>query len=300
MKDEKKARLKRQLISGGIYIALAAAVVGVTTSTVAKLMSDTGIESIPEQTKYGGDSGAQAEMPNVPEIPEIPDISEYEVSGTADGVSSEIVPGDTPESENVSINTEAAESEPQTENTVNTDNMGNTDNIAQTETTAEGVQDEPDYGYPGYVKPCEGYILREYSSDALVYSPTMYDYRIHEGTDIAAEVGTPIKAVAGGKVTDISEDDMYGMTVTIESPDGLTLRYCNLSESALQGVEVGAVVQTGAVIGGVGETALCESAEAPHLHIEAMRGGSRIDPEDLFEEFYSSEATVALTSTEID
>ena len=39
MKDDRKTRLKKQMLSGAIYIALAAAVVGVTTGTVEKLIN---------------------------------------------------------------------------------------------------------------------------------------------------------------------------------------------------------------------------------------------------------------------
>ena len=36
-------------------------------------------------------------------------------------------------------------------------------------------------------------------------------------------------------------------------------------------------------LGGVGESALGESGEQPHLHLEVERQGQHIDPQQLFE-----------------
>lgn len=275
MKDENKQRLKRQLITGGIYIALAAAVVGVTTSSVVKLIN--GGAKLPEvpQTKYGE---SKLILPEIPEVNTV--LPNSEVSGTQDGVNAEV-------SEN------ADKPEPVT---------------ASPEKAAEDVESpekpllSPDdnIGYTGYIKPCDGYISREYSDDVLVYSPTMYDYRTHCGVDIAAEVGTQVKAIAGGVISDVSDDDLYGTTITVDSRDGLSIKYCNLSPELPDTSKVGNVVQTGSIIAGIGQTALCEASEAPHVHIEALRNGESFNPADLFEEANSAEAASAIAENIVD
>lgn len=294
MKDDRKTRLKKQMLSGAIYIALAAAVVGVTTGTVEKLINTKEI-SLPEtdleNTKYG------TALPEIPELPEIPDAAinknsdsdaessdGAQVSGLGDGVNAEIIPGDemyTPEIQETAE--ESSENLPE-----------------QVEVSAEQTVSEPDYGYPGYVKPCGGLIVREYSPDVLVYSPTMYDYRVHTGIDIAADIGTQIKAISGGRISEVKNDDLYGTTVTIDSPDGLRISYSNLSAELPQGIETGADIQTGSVIGGVGDTAICESAQAPHLHVEAARDGNAFDPSELFTDAEAKETAAAATSEETD
>lgn len=294
MKDDRKTRLKKQMLSGAIYMALAAAVVGVTTGTVEKLINTKEI-SLPEtnleNTKYG------TELPEIPELPKIPDAvinknSDYDaenqnsaqVSGLGDGVNAEIVPGEemfTPEVQSTAEKAEEITQEP-------------------AEVSAEQPVSEPDYGYPGYVKPCGGLITREYSPDVLVYSPTMYDYRVHTGIDIAADIGTQIKAISGGKISEVRDDDMYGTTITVDSPDGLRISYSNLSAELPQGIEAGADIQTGSVIGGVGDTAICESAQAPHLHVEASRNGNAFDPSELFTDAEAKETAAAVTSEETD
>ena len=282
MKDDRKTRLKKQMLSGAIYIALAAAVVGVTTGTVEKLINTKEI-SLPEtdleNTKYG------TALPEIPELPKIPDAAinknsdsdaessdGAQVSGLGDGVNAEIITAE-----------ESSENLPE-----------------QVEVSAEQTVSEPDYGYPGYVKPCGGLIVREYSPDVLVYSPTMYDYRVHTGIDIAADIGTQIKAISGGRISEVKNDDLYGTTVTIDSPDGLRISYSNLSAELPQGIETGADIQTGSVIGGVGDTAICESAQAPHLHVEAARDGNAFDPSELFTDAEAKETAAAATSEETD
>jgi len=276
MKDENRSRLKKQLVSGGVYIALAAAVVAVTTGTVVSMLSGKNADLLPKvdgKTKY---SEKELVMPKLPDVPEVPDVPDAPVSDSAEGINAEIKPSE----EMLTPKTTDAQSASQ---------------------SAENVKAETaDFGYPGYVKPCDGYISREYSDEVLVYSPTMYDYRAHLGCDIAAEAGTPVKAVSGGTVTDISADDMLGTTVTIESADGLVLKYCNLSAELPKDTAVGNVIQTGSVIAGVGQTALCEAAEAPHLHLEAARNGEMFDPAGLFEAETAAEAANAVTSEEID
>jgi murein DD-endopeptidase MepM/ murein hydrolase activator NlpD len=83
----------------------------------------------------------------------------------------------------------------------------------------------------------------------------------HLGTDIAAPVGTPVGAAAGGTVT-IAEPDFIldGGTVVIDHGYGLSTLYIHLSSVA---VHVGDAVAQGQTIGTVGATG---RATGPHLH----------------------------------
>lgn len=66
---------------------------------------------------------------------------------------------------------------------------GSTETASDKRAPRSEEPDEPTFeiGYEGFVKPCSGFISKEYSMEVPVYSATMYDYRTHAGMDIAAD-----------------------------------------------------------------------------------------------------------------
>ena len=126
------------------------------------------------------------------------------------------------------------------------------------------------------VNPLEGEVVSAFSMDALVYQPTLGDWRTHDGVDIAAEAGTPVLAAAAGTVRSVEEDPLMGVTVVLDHPDGHQTTYASLQ--AEPGVEAGETVAAGQVIGAVGTTAAAEGGE-PHLHFSVTRNGEPVDPE---------------------
>lgn len=128
------------------------------------------------------------------------------------------------------------------------------------------------------VWPVEGEIQRDYSMDALQYDPTMSDWRTHDGLDIAAEIGTTVLAIRSGTVQSVYADDLYGTTVVIDHGDGLVICYANLEQ--VPTVYEGDTVAAGDVIGSVGDTAKCESAQSGHLHLSIKMNGESVSPLD--------------------
>jgi len=124
--------------------------------------------------------------------------------------------------------------------------------------------------------PVNGAVEMEYSMDALVYNPTMSDWRTHSGVDIAAAIGTQVMASCGGRVESVYTDDLMGVTVVIDHMGGLKSIYCNLAGTPT--VSVGDGVEAGQVIGAVGSSALAETAEAAHLHFAMTLDGQSVDP----------------------
>ncbi|HWS43426.1 MAG TPA: M23 family metallopeptidase, partial [Pseudoflavonifractor sp.] len=124
--------------------------------------------------------------------------------------------------------------------------------------------------------PVKGEIVDAYSPDRQRYDVTMGDWRTHAGIDIAAELGTQVKAAAKGTVLSIENDHMMGTIVTIDHGGDFVSVYANLSE--LPTVNVGDSVGLGDVIGAVGATAIGESSQAAHLHLAFLKGGSPADP----------------------
>ena len=143
----------------------------------------------------------------------------------------------------------------------------------QTETAARAPSSEVT---PLYIWPVKGEVVNPFSRDELLYSRTMNDWRAHMGIDIKATVGTPVKTMANGEVSDIYYDEMLGHVVEVAHLPNLKSRYTNLSPKIP--VSVGQMVQAGDVIGGVGESAMFEMAEVSHLHFEVIESGRQVDP----------------------
>ena len=133
-----------------------------------------------------------------------------------------------------------------------------------------------------YTWPVKGQVLRTFTAEALAYDPTMGDWRTHCGVDIAAEAGLKVLAAGEGQVAEVCSDPMMGTTVTVQQPDGVTAVYSNLAEEVA--VSVGDAVETGAVLGTVGSTAIAESGMESHLHLELLAEGNHVDPLDYLPE----------------
>jgi murein DD-endopeptidase MepM/ murein hydrolase activator NlpD len=96
--------------------------------------------------------------------------------------------------------------------------------------------------------------------------------RMHEGIDIAAPSGTPIRAVAAGTVIYSGWMSGYGNLVVIDHGGGLATAYAHQSSIS---VGSGQGVVQGQTIGYVGCTGHCFG---DHLHFEVRVNGSPVDP----------------------
>ena len=126
--------------------------------------------------------------------------------------------------------------------------------------------------------PVNGTVIAGYTVEALAYDVTMGDWRTHAGLDIAAAVGTQVKAAADGTVSAVEQDDFLGTMVTVDHGGGLISVYANLEE--VPTVKGGDAVSTGAIIGSVGDTAVAERGRESHLHFAMYRNNAALDPED--------------------
>ncbi len=179
------------------------------------------------------------------------------------------------------------------------DDSGIVDNDTPTNTTPDGEGENkdpvnPDTGNkddgkdegkndpvkptPKYHAPASGTLQKGYSEDVLVFSATMNDHRIHLGLDISGKVGDPVYAFTNGTVEKVFTDPFMGKTVIIDHGDGLKSHYMNLSDQLPEGITAGAGVTGGTVIGAIGETAIAECADEPHLHFELRVNDKLTDP----------------------
>lgn len=133
---------------------------------------------------------------------------------------------------------------------------------------------------PTFTAPASGFVTKEHSLDVLVYNPTMGHWRVHEGIDVTAEAGAPVYAAAQGTVESVYDDPLLGRCVRLTHSGNAATVYCNLQDELAQGIIAGASVTAGQLLGAVGETALSEMAEQPHLHFEMEVNGAAADPLD--------------------
>jgi len=96
--------------------------------------------------------------------------------------------------------------------------------------------------------------------------------RMHEGIDIAAPTGAPIRATASGTVIYAGWMDGYGQLVVVDHGGGVATAYAHMSSIA---AGTGQGVSQGQVIGYVGCTGNCFGS---HLHFEVRVNGAAVDP----------------------
>lgn len=113
--------------------------------------------------------------------------------------------------------------------------------------------------FNGYIWPAQGTLTSGYG---------WRWGRMHAGIDIAAPIGTPIVAAAGGIVTYAGWDDSgYGNLVEIQHPDGSITLYAHNNRIL---VREGQEVEAGQQISEMGSTG---NSTGPHLHFEIHRHG---------------------------
>ena len=97
--------------------------------------------------------------------------------------------------------------------------------------------------------------------------------RNHDGVDIAAPIGTAVRAAECGVVSVRGVQSGYGNMVCVQHSDRFETCYAHLSSFAVDG---GQTVRRGQVIGYVGCTGSCTG---PHLHFETRVDGQAQNPD---------------------
>ena len=151
-------------------------------------------------------------------------------------------------------------------NATNTTNVTTSSNTTQVETKKE----------LSFEMPVEGEIVREFAQDSLIYSETLNEWTTHSGIDIQADKTTVVKAAEAGTVKSIKSDPRYGLTIVIEHNDNYQTIYSNLLTAEF--VVEGEKVEKGQSIGTIGNTAVFEVADEPHLHFEIWKDSLPVNP----------------------
>ena len=122
----------------------------------------------------------------------------------------------------------------------------------------------------GWIVPCK---YTRFTSPFGYRIHPIYGYRkMHNGVDLAAPKGTPIKAAKAGTVVAASYGSSAGYYVQINHGDGFQSKYLHMTHYI---VKSGQYVTQGQVIGYVGSTG---ASTGPHLHFGILYNGSYVNP----------------------
>lgn len=152
-------------------------------------------------------------------------------------------------------------------------------------------------GGKGFEMPSEGRLSSPYG---VRIHPIKGTKKFHGGIDIAAPVGTPIKASTGGLISRREFSKSYGNVIYVENDDGTHARYAHMHKFE-PGYRVGDRVQKGEVIGYMGSTGWSTGS---HLHFEVRKDAydknSTIDPLALFKGKEANTAKSELKAAEAE
>ena len=128
--------------------------------------------------------------------------------------------------------------------------------------------------------PLQGNVILNYSMDQTVYFSTLDQYKYNPAVIIGGTVNAAIKSAAAGKITDISNSEETGCTVTEELGDGYSAIYGQLKEVP---VKVGDYVDAGSTIGYLSEPTKYYSVEGCNLYFEVKKDGNPVNPVTFFQ-----------------
>ena len=124
--------------------------------------------------------------------------------------------------------------------------------------------------------PVYGDIAMRFSIDALIYDPTLDQFRTNDDLRISAESGTHVQSGAGGRVLAIGRNVVRGNYVKIDHGNGWVATYGQLADNKL--VQAGDIVQAGQLIGNVGSPSLFGSMLGYHVNLRVTRDDVAVNP----------------------
>jgi len=118
-----------------------------------------------------------------------------------------------------------------------------------------------------FTRISDGYTLHR-------WHPILHISRPHYGIDYVAPTGTPIRAIANGRIIFAGWNGGYGKTIMIQHKHHYQSLYAHMSRIHYF-LKPGQFVLKGQIIGYVGNTGL---STGPHLHFGLYKHGKAINP----------------------
>jgi murein DD-endopeptidase MepM/ murein hydrolase activator NlpD len=101
--------------------------------------------------------------------------------------------------------------------------------------------------------------------------------RFHAALDLAAGIGTPVKAAMDGRVSSVGTNATYGKFIILSHNGGYQTMYAHLNAVS---VKQGDYMNQGSKIGEVGNTGY---STGPHLHFAVYKNGRAVNPLDFLD-----------------
>lgn len=124
-------------------------------------------------------------------------------------------------------------------------------------------------------------LIRSYSEKEPSYSETLEVWEIHKAIDVEANENQEVKSLTPGTVLDVYDDDEYGMSVKVQSDKNTVFVYSSLSKNTI--VNKGDKIKEGQCLGYAGNTSDVECLSGVHVHLEAYKDNTAINPMSLLE-----------------
>lgn len=123
--------------------------------------------------------------------------------------------------------------------------------------------------------PVNGQVVLDYNMDNTVYFPTLNVYKLNPAIAISSEVGSPVAAVANGKIVSVINNEETGQTVTVDMGNGYQAVYGQLKDVPFQTEEY---VSAGSVLGYISEPTKYYTKEGANLYFALSKDGVPLDP----------------------
>jgi murein DD-endopeptidase MepM/ murein hydrolase activator NlpD len=127
----------------------------------------------------------------------------------------------------------------------------------------------------GLLWPVTGNILMNYSADRVIYYETLEQFKCNPAVIIEAEVGTEVLSSAKGIITDITQEDETGLTITASIGSGYSIVYGQLKDVK---AEVGDSIDEGEVLGTVADPSKYYAIEGSNLYFQVLKEEDTMNP----------------------
>lgn len=127
----------------------------------------------------------------------------------------------------------------------------------------------------GLLWPISGDIIMKYSDNKGIYFQTLGQYKCNPAIMIQGDVGTQVLTAAKCTITDISEDEETGLTVTTSIGNDYEVIYGQMKDI---NVEVGDTLEEGQVLGCLADPTKYYVLEGSNLYFKVLQDGKAINP----------------------
>ena len=162
--------------------------------------------------------------------------------------------------------------------------------ITQADAQAESPADEPavtqkpsnrSSAQLNLKKPHDGTVVSGFSGEVVVFNESLNQWSSHNALDFEAKIGDDVKAAKAGEVVEVYEDALLGGVVVLKHGGDMVSVYKNIVPDA--DLTAKDKVDTGEVIGAIGQPGLKEDHLGPHLHFEFYINDKAVDAAKYFD-----------------